>query len=275
MPGLALSLCFHLADQEPLGEDLSVSSLPKWIDGTIRGAAPHWAGIYLKGIVALLQRSVFRKTNDSGPTAEEVIEEARLLLKRWQASIEEQRQERPQTLGQGQYRVIRQLGSGATALTYLVEDTFVGGLYVLKHIRNQALAQRLAGAEFRTLRDLHHPNLPHVYDVRPADQDFQLKLEYIPGSTLDTSWDQYQEHLGPWLTLARSLLSALAYLEDHGILHRDLSPRNIIVPDEDQGRTCLIDFGLARLLDEHTQSAVGDSSLSRTRSGTRHMEHLI
>jgi serine/threonine protein kinase len=46
-------------------------------------------------------------------------------------------------------------------------------------------------------------------------------------------------------------------LEDHGILHRDLSPRNIIVPDEDEGRTCLIDFGLARLLEEQTQSAVG------------------
>ena len=254
--GLALSLCAHLADQEPAGEDLSVSSLPKWIDGTIRGAAPQWAGIYLKSIVALLQRCI-QKDERQRPSADEVIQEARSLLKRWEASVGEQRQERPQTLGQGQYRVIRQLGSGATALTYLVEDTFVGGLYVLKHIRNQALAQRLAGAEFRTLRDLHHPNLPHVYDVRPADQDFQLKLEYIPGSTLDTSWDQYQEQLGPWLTLTRSLLSALAYLEDHGILHRDLSPRNIIVPDEDQGRTCLIDFGLARMLEEQTQSAVG------------------
>jgi serine/threonine protein kinase len=254
--GLALSLCVHLTDQEPSGEELSASSRPKWVDASIRGAAPHWPAVFLKSFIVLLQSCV-QEDERQRPTPEEVIETDRPLLKRWEASVEQPRPDNPQTLGQGQYRVIRQLGSGATALTFLVEDTFIGGMYVLKRIRNQALAQRLAGAEFRALKDLHHTNLPRVYDVRPADQDFQLKLEYIPGCTLDTAWDQYREQIGPWLLLARSLLRALAYLEEHGILHRDLSARNIIVPDEDQGRICLIDFGLARLREEQSQSAVG------------------
>ena len=254
--GLALSLAVHLAGQEPSAEELSGSSLSKWIDGSMRSVAAHWPAAVLKSMISFLQRCT-QEDERKRPTPEEIVEGVRALLGQWDGSNEAQRPDNPQTLGQGQYRVVRQLGSGATAFTYLVEDTFIGGMYVLKRIRNQALAQRLAGAEFRALRDLNHPNLPHVYDVRPGDQDFQLKLEYIPGCTLDTAWDQYQEQIGQWLLLARSLLGALAYLEDHGILHRDLSPRNIIVPDEDQGRTCLIDFGMARLREEQTQSAVG------------------
>src|ERR1019366_2918065 len=107
-----------------------------------------------RGHLSFLQRCT-QEDERKRPTPEEIVEGVRALLGQWDGSNEAQRPDNPQTLGQGQYRVVRQLGSGATAFTYLVEDTFIGGMYVLKRIRNQALAQRLAGAEFRALRDLN------------------------------------------------------------------------------------------------------------------------
>ena len=162
-----------------------------------------------------------------------------------------------QTFGGGQYRLIRILGEGATAVTYLVEDTMYGGEFVLKRIKNIAAVQRYAKAEFNALKDLSHPHLPRIYDVRQPQDDFHLKLEYIPGSELTHCMDQFRHRPDRILHLADALLDALGYLEEHGISHRDIAPKNIIVPDEDQGRTCLIDFGLAKFREDMRQSAVG------------------
>ena len=142
-------------------------------------------------------------------------------------------------------------------MTYLVEDTMYGGEFVLKRIKNVAAVQRYAKAEFNALKDLSHPHLPRIYDVRQPQDDFHLKLEYIPGSELTYCMDQFRHRPDRILHLADALLDALGYLEDHGISHRDIAPKNIIVPDEDQGRTCLIDFGLAKFREDMRQSAVG------------------
>jgi serine/threonine protein kinase len=141
--------------------------------------------------------------------------------------------------------------------TYLVEDTMYGGEFVLKRIKNVAAVQRYAKAEFNALKDLSHPNLPRIYDVRQPQDDFHLKLEYIAGSELTHCMDQFHHRPDRVLHLASALLSALGYLEEHGISHRDIAPKNIIVSDEDQGRICLIDFGLAKFREDMRQSAVG------------------
>jgi serine/threonine protein kinase len=69
--------------------------------------------------------------------------------------------------------------------------------------------------------------------------------------------NQFRHQPGRVLHLANALLGALSYLEDHGISHRDIAPKNIIVPDEASGRLCLIDFGLAKFREDMRLSAVG------------------
>jgi serine/threonine protein kinase len=131
-----------------------------------------------------------------------------------------------------------------------------GGKYVLKHIKNIAAVDRFVRTEFNALKDLIHPNLPRLYDVRPPSDDYHLRLEYIPGAQLADCIDTFRGRPDQILQLATPLLHALEALEEHGIAHRDISPKNIIVPDEG-GRTCLIDFGLAKLREDSRTSAVG------------------
>lgn len=145
----------------------------------------------------------------------------------------------------GQYRVIRELGRGATAVTYLALDDVSGQQFVLKRITNPEWVRRLAKNEFRALLDLSHPNLPRVFDVRLPSAPFHLKLEYVRGSSLRDLAESRRGDVAFAMRVADQLLNALTYLAEHHLIHRDLSPANILVPDEDSSPIKLIDFGVA------------------------------
>jgi len=153
------------------------------------------------------------------------------------------------------YRVQRILGSGATATTFLVEDEFAGGFYVLKKIHCPEWANQLAKNEWNVLVQMDpHPAIVRVYEVWPADRSYQLKMEYVEGPTLDEIRSEF-----PWpreraVDLARQLLDALAHLERQGLYHRDISLRNVILGPSGPK---LIDFGLAKLAGEAGTSSVG------------------
>lgn len=149
-----------------------------------------------------------------------------------------------------QYYIERILGRGATAVTYLVTDIHYGGQYVLKQIIQDDLRTALAGTEFAALRDLTHPAIVRVYDIRPPDDKFHLKLEFVPGTTLEELAKEFPWSLERTHELARTLLDACNYLAENHIYHRDISPKNIILCDS--GGYKLIDLGVAQ-----TKSASG------------------
>jgi serine/threonine protein kinase len=144
-----------------------------------------------------------------------------------------------------QYAVLRVLGQGGTAITYLARDEVAEEDVVLKVIRDPERALQLARAEFRFLRDLHHPNLPRIYDIRPPSDPFHLKFEYIRGSSLRDLRDEYNGRADAVLQIGSQVLAALEYLHERRLLHRDIAPGNVLIPDEEGGRVKLIDFGLA------------------------------
>lgn len=148
------------------------------------------------------------------------------------------------------YEIIRILGTGATAVTYLANDLIAESHFVLKEIKNPELRSRLSLSEFRSLKDLHHPNLPRVYDIYPANDPFHLKLEYILGSSLRDEKEQYSGNADICVEIGVEVLHALDYLAERGLIHRDVSPANILIPDEGRGRVRLIDFGLAAQADD-------------------------
>jgi serine/threonine protein kinase len=252
--GLALSLCSHLTNLDPSKEEAE-TSVEDWVETSLRSRLRGWPAEMADSFISLLSECASPEPRSRPTTVEvgNVLQKLRETWKNLRAPIIPQ----SQTFGGGQYRLIRILGEGATAVTYLVEDTMYGGEFVLKRIRNVAAVQRYAKAEFNALKDLSHPHLPRIYDVRQPQEDFHLKLEYIPGSELTYCLEQFRHRSDRVLHLADALLSALGYLEDQGISHRDIAPKNIIVPDEDQGRICLIDFGLAKFREDMRQSAVG------------------
>jgi serine/threonine protein kinase len=149
-----------------------------------------------------------------------------------------------------QYRIVRILGKGATAITYLAYDLMADEHVVLKTIQNPELREKLARVEFLVLRTLQHPNLPRVIDIRAPSEAFHIKLEYIRGTSLK---DLGHSHVGDTAFLVRlgtEVLAALEYLHSMGYVHRDLSPGNVLIPDEDNARIRVIDFGVASALDD-------------------------
>ncbi len=142
------------------------------------------------------------------------------------------------------YTVQRVLGQGAMARTYLVTDELANGLFAVKTFLRPSIVYEQARAEFTALRTLQHRHLPRIYDVYEADKDVHVKMEYVPGPTLEEVTREFPWPLDRWWTFAQGLLAAVEELERYQLLHRDIKPANIILHEHD-GRPVLIDFGLA------------------------------
>lgn len=151
---------------------------------------------------------------------------------------------RPGTLLGGRYEIRRVLGEGATAITWLAYDTLADELFVLKRICNPEWYHYLSRHEFKQLLRLSHPNSRRVYEIVVPTEPFHLKMEYIAGTTLKELSDRGNSK-ELCLRVARDVLSALHYLESQGLIHRDFSPANIIIPEDEGEPVRLIDFGLA------------------------------
>lgn len=151
-----------------------------------------------------------------------------------------------------QYRVLEQVGEGGMGVVYRARDTKLGREVALKFLTR--LGSGVAGErdrlrhEARSLAALNHPNIVTVHDIDEASGVPYLVLEWIPGRTLaDPS------RRGPWppeefLRVAVPVAEALAAAHDRGIVHRDVKPANVLVTDD--GRTKLVDFGLAKFRDQ-------------------------
>jgi eukaryotic-like serine/threonine-protein kinase len=152
----------------------------------------------------------------------------------------------------GPYRLIRELGAGGAATVWLAEraDGSLRRQVALKLPRvawlDRGLAERL-NRERDILASLEHPSIARLYDagVDDAGRPF-LALEYVEGKPLDRyAMDDglsIEQRLALFVRVARAVAFAHARL----IVHRDLKPSNIMV--KDSGEICLLDFGIARLL---------------------------
>lgn len=249
---LAASLLYWICGHEPGDEAQGFAILKE-----VRSDLGERVGGLLEGVFQRCLVEDKRQRPSAGEVLRQIQEGEEQAQKDTPGSAEARPAGRePGTLLADQYRIIRVLGEGATAVTYLAEDTVGGGFFVLKTIRNPELIAGLARAEFRSLLDLNHPNLPRVYDIRPPASPFHLKLEYVPGSSLREVREQLRGNLKQCLWIAEQVLNALAYLEERRLLHRDISPSNILLPDEGAGAVKLVDFGLATQ-QTGTTSAVG------------------
>ncbi len=102
--------------------------------------------------------------------------------------------------------------------------------------------------EAQLLAELRHPSLPRVTDHFEEDNNAYLVMDFINGKRLDeiiTQETMLPE--GKVLGWARQLMVALAYCHEHGVIHRDVKPQNVVITP--RGRVILVDFGLAKLVD--------------------------
>src|SRR5688500_8115593 len=155
----------------------------------------------------------------------------------------------PETILQGRYRIIRQLGQGGMGAVYEAVDERLDTTVALKEtLFSDERLRRQFEREARLLARLHHPALPRVSD-HFSDGDGQfVVMQYIPGDDLSEMMSKRQ---GPFpasqvMSWADQLCDALDYLhtQDPQIIHRDIKPQNLKLTA--RGQIVLLDFGLAK-----------------------------
>jgi len=153
----------------------------------------------------------------------------------------------------GRYRVVRVLGEGGMGAAHLVEDERLHRRCVVKEVLLDDTTSRVQFEhEAQLLANLQHASLPVVYDFF-FDQDRpHLTMQFMEGTTLDQLRDQrstpFETH--DVLKWAGELLDALSYLhgQEPPVVHRDVKPPNVCITP--QGKAVLLDFGIARRLDQ-------------------------
>ncbi len=149
------------------------------------------------------------------------------------------------TLFCGRYRVVRRLGSGATATVFLAEDERLGRPVAVKRLHGaevtDATAERLR-REARIMAGLRHPNLVGVYDMLTEDDDLFLVMEYVEGQTLAEVVADAPLPPERVLELLRPVAEALDHAHEQGVVHRDVKPSNVLVGSR---AVKLADMGLA------------------------------
>ena len=108
-------------------------------------------------------------------------------------------------------------------------------------------------AEIQLLASLDHPGIVRVYDAGQHDGDAYLVLELIDGPTLAETVGRGPTAPAAVAQLGIAVAEALAYLHERGVVHRDVTPANILCGSD--GRPRLADFGIARLLDSSRLTA--------------------
>ncbi|MDP9444238.1 MAG: serine/threonine protein kinase, partial [Actinomycetota bacterium] len=158
----------------------------------------------------------------------------------------------------GRYQVVRKLGEGGMGVVHLAREP-AGQQVALKVLRPHVVGDdegraRLA-REVTSLRRVRNPHVAEVYDAEPWGEPPFVVTRYVPGPSLHELVRAHGPLTGEWLhRVALHLAEAVAAVHDAGVLHRDIKPSNVLMQD---GSPVLIDFGLAKLVEDSPLTATG------------------
>jgi hypothetical protein len=164
------------------------------------------------------------------------------------------------------YTLLHELGRGGMGAVYLARHEHSGGEVALKVMLPRVAASTAARARFfrevELTRALRHPNIAALYDAGFADGTFYFTTEYCASGSLDRLLARRGGRLdaAEAVRLACQVLEGLAHAHDQGVVHRDLTPHNILLGETDGSMVAKVgDFGLAKAFDQ-----AGLSGLTRT-----------
>lgn len=152
----------------------------------------------------------------------------------------------------GDYELLEKIAQGGMGVVYRARQVTLNRIVAVKMIRERHLANEEAVRRFdieaKAAARLDHPSIVSIHEVGQHDKQHYFSMEFVEGTTLD---DVLQSHpLEPRRAAryAKTVAEAIQFAHNNQVLHRDLTPRNVIIDLQDHPR--ITDFGLAKLLDD-------------------------
>ena len=148
----------------------------------------------------------------------------------------------------GRYRIVGRVGVGGMAAVYLAEDLTLGRNVALKVLADRyrgdgAFIERFR-REAQSAARLNHPNIIAIYDRGEADGRPYIAMEFSDGRTLkQLIVEEGALHPDHACEIALQVLAALRFAHQHGVVHRDIKPHNVLIGRD--GRVKVADFGIA------------------------------
>lgn len=148
------------------------------------------------------------------------------------------------------YEILEKIGEGGMALVYRANDRRLNRQVAVKVMRRELMGDReflrRFTSESHAVAQLSHPNIVSVFDVSHSEGFEYIVMELLSGITLRQYMDRKIQV--PWkeaLHFSRQIAQALRHAHEHGIIHRDIKPQNIMLLQD--GTIKVADFGIAAL----------------------------
>jgi eukaryotic-like serine/threonine-protein kinase len=161
----------------------------------------------------------------------------------------------------GRYRLRRRLGTGGFATVWLAYDERLDREVAVKILARGRVVGGRFEREARAAARLAHPGIVTLYEAAADDEGAYLVSELVHGETLDQLLEAGRLSDRDVLRIGIALCDALAHAHAHGVVHRDVKPSNVLVPERPTtpaGLARLTDFGVARVLGGDTLTRTGD-----------------
>jgi eukaryotic-like serine/threonine-protein kinase len=159
----------------------------------------------------------------------------------------------------GNYRILDKLGAGGQGTVYKAIDNKLGRTVVIKVLPAELTAKEANLKRFereaRLASALDHPNICTIFDLNEINGINFIAMQHIEGRNVRELVNGRPLELQSALTIALQVTEALAAAHARGIIHRDIKAGNVMVSSN--GQVKVLDFGLAKLLDEEAARTSG------------------
>jgi serine/threonine protein kinase/tetratricopeptide (TPR) repeat protein len=167
----------------------------------------------------------------------------------------------------GDYELLEEVGRGGQGVVFRARQKSLNRIVALKVIRLGQWSSKVHLKRFRLEAEaaarLEHPGIVPIHDVGERDGSCYFSMKFVEGGQLDAVAKREPMSIHRAVELIAKVARTVHYAHEHGILHRDIKPGNILV--DAKGEPHLTDFGLARLVESdssvtHTLDVLGTPS---------------
>src|ERR687895_2815610 len=159
----------------------------------------------------------------------------------------------------GNYKILEKLGEGGQGTVYKAIDSKLGRTVVIKVLPAELTAKEANLKRFereaRLASALDHPNICTIFDLNEINGVHFIVMQYIEGRNVRQLVNGRPLSLESSLSIALQTADALAVAHAQGIIHRDIKAGNVMV--NNKGQVKILDFGLAKLLDDDAARTSG------------------